>query len=343
MKHLIIILSTLLTLPLAAEVKDYTSKVRNTISAWGGTNSYQAGDINCIEYYSTGHFYHGTFSQILTGMPVGVYEAEVYFNASCAAWDCSEICGNGTTGRTHLYLNDAEVDVPIMNVKQITEPTLYVIKDIHVSDGTLYLGARNDREGANWHLIRLKSLRYLGTDARSLYDAQFPMIRQARQALAASTCPSYRELLQQAIAESLLASAYDTPEHLQQLYDNISNAIKESETFENKKATALRTLLTRLGTFQRVWNNGGREVNDTQWDILLPAVIQACEAKDEECDFELIDAARLNLTNATTAATGITTVETAEASSSPIYTPDGRRAGNQYRGILIQQGRKILR
>lgn len=161
-------------LPLSAQIQDFTAKVKNTASAWGGTGTYQAGDITCAEYYASGHFYHGTFSQTVTGLPVGVYEAEVYFNASCAAWECAEICADGTTGRTHFYMNDAEVDVPVRNTTTLTEPTLYTVKGIHVSDGTLRLGARNDREGANWHLVRLKSLKYMGTDARSLYDALFP-------------------------------------------------------------------------------------------------------------------------------------------------------------------------
>lgn len=340
---MIALLATALALPLHAQVKEYTYKVKNTAAAWGGTNTYDAGEVKCVEYYSSGHFYHGTFRQTITELPVGVYEAEVYFNASCAAWDCAEVCGNGTTGRTHLYLNDVEVDVPIYNVKQIDAPTLYTIKNIHVSDGTLYMGARNDREGANWHLIRLKSLNYMGPDVRSLYDAQFPMIRQARLALAASTCPNYQEMLRQAINESSLASAYDSQEHLQTLYDNISTAISESEKFEAEKATTLKNLLSRLGTFQRTWNNGEKTLTTAQRNILMPAVAECCIAKDSECDLEAMNEAREALFNAMNITTGLTLTATPAASTTSPYTIDGRKATDLYRGLIIESGAKVLR
>ncbi len=344
MKRTLFLLALLLPLALLAQTKDYTAKVKNTASAWGGTGTYEAGDITCAEYYAAGHFYQGTFSQTVSGLPVGVYEAEVYFNASCAAWECAEVCADGTTGRTHFFINDAEIDIPIYNVKQITSPTLYTLQGIHVSDGTLRLGARNDREGANWHLVRLKSLRYLGPDARSLYDAQFPLIRQARQVLDASTCPSYAELLQQAIDASSAASLYDTQETLQTLYDNLSFAIEEATAFESRKTTTLKNINTRLSSFQRTWLGGTRSVNAEQWDILLPAVQQVCIAKDDECDLDAMESARTALTQAMTEATGILPPAAPAAEGSEnLYFLDGRRAAPAARGILIGQGKKIVK
>lgn len=330
------------TNPAMAQLKDYTSKVKNTESAWGATGTYKAGDVTCMEYYSSGHFYHGTFHQTISDLPIGVYEAEVYFNASCASWECAEICGNGTTGRVHLFMNDAEVDVPIYNIKQIEAPTLYTIKNIHVSDGTLYMGARNDREGANWHLIRLKSLKYLGTDARSLYDAQFPMIRKARLALAASTCPENQKQLEMALNESLVASANDTPEYLQKLYDNISFAISESEAFEAKKTTALKNLVSRLSYFQRTWNNGARTVNSDQWGILLPAVERACTAKDSECDLDAMNNARSLLNQAMIESSGIAQHAAPSSKSGSCYTIDGRKISPNNQGLIIRAGEKVI-
>lgn len=294
----VFILASLLFLPLYAQ-KDYTSKVKNTAEAWGGTGTYVAGSVSCVDYFSSTHFYHNTFSQTVSGLPVGVYEAEVYFNASCTG-SAGSLCSDGTTGRTHLFLNDAEVDVPIYNysAKTLSSPTLYSVKDIHVSDGTLHIGARNDREGANWHIIRVKSLKYIGPDVRSLYDAQFPLIRQARQALAASTCPNYRERLQSAIEASLVASAYDSQETLQTLYDDIVTAITESEAFEASKADALKKMMLPLETFQSVWNNGECTASTEMWNALIPAVEKVCLAKDSECDIDAMDDARQSLVDA---------------------------------------------
>ena len=329
-------------LPLSAQIQDFTAKVKNTASAWGGTGTYQAGDITCAEYYASGHFYHGTFSQTVTGLPVGVYEAEVYFNASCAAWECAEICADGTTGRTHFYMNDAEVDVPVRNTTTLTEPTLYTVKGIHVSDGTLRLGARNDREGANWHLVRLKSLKYMGTDARSLYDALFPLIRQAREVQAASTCPDYGLLLRKAIGDCLAATPSLPASRLRTLYDNLEAAIEESLAFEVRKATSLKNLLTRLKTFQRDWNNGTKPVGEEQWALLIPAVERASVAKDSECDTEAMDAARTALVQAMTEATAIRTPQAAPSSSATPFTIDGRRATDGHKGLTVQDGQKIL-
>ena len=344
MKRTLILLALLLPLALFAQTKDYTAKVKNTAAAWGGTGTYTAGDITCAEYYAAGHFYQGTFAQTVTGLPVGVYEAEVYFNASCAAWECAEVCADGTTGRTHFFINDAELDVPIYNVKEITAPTLYTLQGIHVSDGTLRLGARNDREGANWHLVRLKSLRYLGPDARSLYDAQFPLVRQARQVLDACTCPAYAELLRQAIDASSAASLDDSQEWLQTLYDNITGAMQEATAFESRKTTTLKNIGTRLSLFQRNWNSGTRSVNDEQWGILLPAVQQLCEAKDDECDLDAMESARTALTQAMTEATGITSLSpTHDPLPMTLFTLDGRPAVPAAKGLLIGQGRKTVK
>lgn len=348
MYKIIYLFWALLALPLQAQTTDYTYKVQNTPTGWGGTGTYVAGDMECVEYYTLDHFYHGTFKQKLSGLPVGVYEAEVYFNSSCAAWQCSEICGNGTTGRTHLFFNDVEVDVPIYNVKSITSPTLYTLRNIHVTDGVLYMGARNDREGANWHIISLKSLRYVGTDARSLYDAQFPLIRKARKALDASTCEVFQENLRKAINESMVVSVYDPVDRLQSLYDNISAAIKESESFEKLKASALKNLLSSLDTFQRVWNNGGRTVSEAQWKYLLPFVAEACIAKDSECDYEVMKDARLSLIDAMTQTTAVTTSpmlpSTDPSSTLPAYRIDGRRlqGAGQTNGLIIEGGVKRL-
>lgn len=303
MRHsLYILLAALLSLPLYAQT-DYTGKVKNTAAAWGGTGTCVAGSVSCVEYFSSSHFYQNSFSQTVSGLPVGVYEVEVYFNASCTG-SAGTLCDDGTTGRTHLFLNDAEVDIPIYNLsaKTLSSPTLYTVSGIHVSDGTLRMGARNDREGANWHIIRVKSLRYLGTDVRSLYDAQFPLIRQARQALDASTCPNYQEMLRGAIDASLVASAYDSREHLQMLYDNISAAIAESEAFEAGKTAALKDMTMRLETFQSVWNNGALTASEDLWLSFLPPVEKVCLAKDSACDLDDMKTACQSLADALGAA-----------------------------------------
>lgn len=149
-------------------------------------------------------------------------------------------------------------------------------------------------------------------------------------------------MLQTAIDESLVASAYDSKEHLQMLYDNITNAIKESESFETKKVSTLKNMQTRLSSFQRTWNNVGKAVSEEQWSLLLPAVQNACIAKDDECDLESINKARLDLVDAINEATGIKVMTCPDEMQQKLFTIDGRRASSLYHGILIINGKKLI-
>lgn len=341
MKRLIlyIIISMLGAAPALAQ--DCTSKVKNTQAGWGGTGTYTAGNITCVEYYTDYHFYHNSFRQTVTGLPVGVYEAEVYFNASCAAWSCEPIANDGDKGLTHFYMNDAEIDVPVYNAKSITSPTLYTISGIHVTDGTLRLGARNDREGANWHLVRLKRLTYLGPDSESLYGHLFTLVRQGRSALNASSSDVHSEALRSAIASASAATSTTDPVRLQALADDLQNAITASTTFESEKAEALKGITDSLLKFQTTWNLN-TAVAPEQWQSLLAAVTAACEAKDSDDDIEGIVSAKAELERTMTLITGVVATPATNMPHRAI-TPDGRAVGTSYKGIVIEDGRKTFR
>lgn len=342
MKRLIFYIIISLCGALPALAQDYTSKVKNTQAGWGGTGTYTAGSITCAEYYTDYHFYHNTFRQTVTGLPVGVYEAEVYFNASCAAWSCEPVANDGDKGLTHFYMNDAEIDVPVYNIKAISSPTLHTISNIHVTDGTLRLGARNDREGANWHIVRLKRLTYLGLDAQSLYFQVSSLLREARAALTSCTSVPHAEALRSAIADAMEATPLTDVETLQTLTSALQEATTASTAFESEKSTVLKGILTSLEKFQTQWNNG-TDAAPSLWEPLLSAVVNACIAKDSETDLEAMSNAKAALDEAMNIITNVAPAAVWPAKSTNAFTPDGRAVGPAYRGIVIEGGRKSFR
>jgi len=342
MKKLAILMLYMLCATMTWSQTDYTSKVSNTHTAWGGTNMYTAGSMSMVEYYQENHFYRNAMCQTVTGLPVGVYKAEVYCNASCAAWSCSPIANDGDTGYTHLYLNDAEVDVPVYNVKSVSSPTLYTLTDIHVTDGTLRLGTHNDREGANWHIIRCKSLKYMGVDSKSLYEALFPLVRKGHDACESLAMSDYRTRLEECISAAMQAQETDGVEKLQLLYDNLSNSIAECKSFQDSYSTALKSLLVKMNNFQSTWNNGTVSSADS-WATLLNAVSEAAIAKDQTNDTQPLTKAAAHLDEVMNViATGIGTVQAAETTPS-FYHLNGTKAHSNDKGIIVREGKKIIR
>lgn len=348
MKRLILYIAIGLVFCTPVYAQDYTSKVKNTQTAWGGTGTYTAGSISCAEYYNDSHFYHNTFNQTVSNLPVGVYEAEVYFNASCAAWNCEPIVADGTTSITHFFANDAEIDVPVQNIKSITSPTLYTISGIHVTDGTLRLGARNDKEGANWHIVRLMSLTRIGTDSASLYGQLLTLVRQARKALLCSTCDEHSDALRSAIDAAMEVAPTSDVASLQAIITETENEIAASTAFETEKSEALGGIAKSLLKFQ-IDCNTGIAYTPEHWQQLLSFVVAACIAKDSETDLETIIAAKHELDNAMQILTGITSSpfglvnETDALKTDNVITTDGRHAHPFFHGIVIKNGHKVFK
>lgn len=324
----------------------YTSKVSNSYASWGGQKTYKTGTISCAEYFSSSHFYNNAFWQVVNNLPVGIYTAEIYFNASTTS-DVDKKVEDGTKGYTYLIAGDQEVDVPIYNVSSITDnPTLYTIENIHVTDGTLRLGSRNNREAANWHIIRLKSLKYYGTDSVSLYWGLFPLIRQGRDQWEKCTCLDYRTELDTWINKALQSNITDNTATLQETYNGLKKAISSSQTFESTKATKRKVLSTNLTNWQNTWNNG-RTVTSEQWSILRPALVDAVLAKDLDCSYAEMGTAATALSEAMKEAadvTGINDIDANEDSKKGDYIGlDGTLITHPQKGhIYVKSGKKII-
>lgn len=334
-----------ITLPAIAQT-DYTSKVKNTQAAWGGTGTYTAGSTSMVEYYQAQHFYRNAMCQTVKDLPVGIYEAEIYFNASCADWECTAIAKDGDKGYTHLYANDSEVDIPIYNTRAISSPNVYTLSNIHVTDGVLRIGSHNDREASNWHLIRCKRLTYLGVDAKSLYEALFPLMRKARDAQKTILCPDDMTLLDDCIAAVLSAKETDSVEQLQEVYDRLNNAITNATTLQKQYNTAKTKLKTAMTSFQRDWNNG-QEPTEESWTALLDAVKEAALAKDQTCDVAPIETATTKLNETLSQATGIADIKQDNLQSAILnfqssYRLDGTKTTPTAKGIVVKRGKKII-
>ncbi|MCR5334359.1 MAG: hypothetical protein K6E45_05480 [Bacteroidaceae bacterium] len=222
------------------------------------------------------------------------------------------------------------------------------MQNIHVTDGTLRLGSRNNREAANWHIIRLKKLTYKGVDGNSLYYALFPLIRQARDQWELCTCQEHRDAIDYWVPQALNSTPSDDVGTLQDIYDGLQETITTSTSFEKTKKSRKANLANKLATWNNNWNVAGKLPTEAQWTILRPALIDAVLAKDLECNYTDMDNAASALNDAlaqakATAVTDILANESDTDRSKTTYRMDGRRLDNPTdRGIYIRDGRKIV-
>ena len=159
---------------------DLTAYAGNSKQDWHGTGVYAALD-NIAE--SAGLHRTGTlFYQTVNGLPNGVYSVELQAAAS-QAWS-TQLVSDGTDNCTFAYANHIfEQSVPVYNRTEVSENELgtYRFDHILVTDGKLEMGMRNDKQGANWALIRIKSLTYYGDDKELILDGLSKMIPEAEK------------------------------------------------------------------------------------------------------------------------------------------------------------------
>lgn len=161
---------------------DITALVGTAKANWTGATEEGAAtgsdgaSINRVSKYSEQHFTGDVMSQTINDLPLGKYNVEYYANANCAAWNCSPIAeADGATDRTVFYANDASAGVPILNDGKSLpsgKMTLREALTTTVQDGKLTLKLVNEKQGANWISVQIKSLKYLGIDLQIWTDAK---------------------------------------------------------------------------------------------------------------------------------------------------------------------------
>lgn len=184
---------------------DITALVGTAKEDWvGAGGSYKIGDITTVERYFEDQYRTGDMIIQTIELPLGSYEVELYANAN---WTPDR--GNIRTAAAEagaevssVFANTVSVPVPLAHQASTAEAGVYKLSNVTVLDGTLKIGLRNDSEGANWMLLQIKSLKYLGVDA-SFYLEALKLVIAKAEAFDKTTVPnSIASLLTEAISEA---------------------------------------------------------------------------------------------------------------------------------------------
>lgn len=169
---------------------DLTSMANDT---WAnGGNTYNAGGVVMRERYFEDQFRTGDMmTQTISGLPAGIYKVELYANANWTPNRGSITTAAAEAGAevSSVFANDVTAKVPLAHQTSTATAGEYLLSGVKVTDGILNLGLRNDANGANWMLIAVKSITYLGPD-KSLEEANFATNITNLNALSTNNVPT---------------------------------------------------------------------------------------------------------------------------------------------------------
>lgn len=133
-------------------------------------------------------------SQTVTGLENGKYTLELWANAR-VAWVDSPAT-DGMEEATYLVANNVEISMKVFLNPGLNNNATYVLEDVEVTDGTMYIGMVKKAAGSNWHSIQIKTLTFHASDDVALAAAKADL----QAALDAANAVSATEALTAAIA-----------------------------------------------------------------------------------------------------------------------------------------------
>ena len=173
---------------------DFTSMADNTVAGWTFNESNRDRKITAfdgqdmVQCYSDNYYTGDAMTQIISGLPTGIYDVEVYCQAQLANWNNHALVAeDGATDITFLKVNDQSQGVPVYQDKNARTKTLYTLNDVKVTDGNLTVKVTNEKEGANWILANIKTIKYLGADLSLLEESWTTNVASAEAVLADET------------------------------------------------------------------------------------------------------------------------------------------------------------
>lgn len=227
---------------------DLTAFVGTAPADWvgaGGTYS------NCVEHFVWGGTQTGEYlSQIVTDLPLGLYEVAMY----CASSSTSSRDNGGATpveeGSTKyvtLSANNISVDIPSYNRLGIDgDIPSYTLADVKVTDGTLKLLVNINQPNPNWIVANIKSLKYLGPDLSTYKDALSEALTKATNFDQTSIPEAMASQLESAISNG--QNAEQTIEALQQATEQLSLILNVAENSQTLY-TDLKNLITQCSGY----------------------------------------------------------------------------------------------
>lgn len=227
---------------------DLTAFVGSAQGDWTGAGGTYS---NCVEHFIWGGTATGEYlSQIVTDLPMGLYEVVMY----CASSSTSSRDNEGATpvdeGDTRyvtLSANNSSVGIPSYNRISIEgDIPSYTLTNVKVTDGTLKLLVNINEANPNWIVANIKSLTYLGPDLSTYKEALSEALTKANNFDKTSIPSAMASQLESAISNG--ENVEQTMEALQQATEQLNLILNVAE---NSQAlyTDLKNLITQCNTY----------------------------------------------------------------------------------------------
>lgn len=134
-------------------------------------------------YFNDTHKTGVLMSKKIENLPLGTYNVEFYANANFTAGrGLDAVAADGAKDVSSVYANGASAPVPLRHESSPNNLTadVYTVENAVVMKGALEVGIRNDKEGANWTLIRIKSVQFLGSTLEFCIEALNAAVAEAK-------------------------------------------------------------------------------------------------------------------------------------------------------------------
>ena len=179
--------------------------------------------------------------QTVEGLENGNYTVELWANAR-VAWQDSPAT-DGQEELTYLCANNVEISMKVFLNPGLNNNATYVLEDVEVTDGTMYIAMTKKAAGSNWHSIQIKSLTLHVSNNEALKLAKADL--QAALESAAAVSPA-TEVLTAAIAAA--QNVYDNSKSVDEVNATVA-ALKNATVLAiNTNSVADATLIAPVAT-----------------------------------------------------------------------------------------------
>ena len=198
----------------------------NTSWANGGGN-YTAAGVVMKERYSGQPYTGEVMSTVITNLPNGVYDVQIYCNANAAMHDGTWEFTDGAE-LTSVHANAISTKIPVKITKGNDYANVITLNDVTVKDHTLTIKIVNDEKAANWIVVAHKSLTLkAGLDVSEQQSAVSALVEEANAIKEACMGATEQTALLTALENADATS--ENPDELEEMVTALQNAVSEAK------------------------------------------------------------------------------------------------------------------
>ena len=289
--------------PTVGKPVDMTARASTHPAAWEGMTApyYYLRSGLSAEFYAWNTEKQGVvMHQKITGLPNGYYTVMLEASSSFTSgrgFD-SPITEEGGEGRTFLFANDVDLMLPVVDMGNnlVYEPPVSVLSDVPVTDGTLDIGLRRDKVGANWDVIQIKKIwRNTEGDVTPLLNLLKETEQRAAIYSTSSTLPSvFTDALHQTFSDNKGLTAEEIKQDIFALEDILQKSSATSRAYRYFQFV-LKDIKNVYDVPQYVeYTDGAHEIFRTAIDDAINKADAATDAADVDAQTEALRTALYN-------------------------------------------------